>query len=726
MKTISLIAFSVLLSSVNALAQSSWNMEKIGQLYSGWQSAHDIAITGDYAYAASGEFQVVDISDPENPSEVSYLAGWGLTKDIELIGDSIACIAAYYGGLWIVDITDPENPSMLGQCDTMGVNFYDVAVSGSYAYVTSHNDGLWIIDISDLSSPVIVDSVDVPSAKQVEAAGDYVYVATTIPPWELWVIDVSNPLNAAVTYRLGTGWGAEELVVSGDFLYAATSMFLLEGGLRVVDISNIIPVEVGFFSTLNTSKTVHVCDSIAYLCQSHTLHTVSVADPANMYQIGETEIEPVINAVDATNIYCYLVGGPGGVGVVDISNLSNPDLIDWFGGSNTGWACGVDISQNYAYIANGIREWVNEAAGVLIVNITHPSNPDSVANYPLTQSAYDVAIEQDYAYVANADSGLLVLSVSDPTNPEGISVCSLPGCAVDVEIYGDYAFVAAQDGGLQVVSIADPASPLTAGFLSTTGFTEGIAVHYPYIYIADGYYGGLYIADITDPAAPLYVSSVLTSEYAMDVAIDGNYAYVADGFAGLTVFDVANPAAPIEIGWHETPGYATSVGLLADNHVCLADNWAGLRIFDVTDPTEPELSGYYYTSGTAEGILISDSLAYVAEGSCFAIYSCFDATPVEQDRTIDLPLAYSLMYPYPNPFNPTTVISFSLPVASLVNLDVFDIGGKRVGVGLAPTRQYPPGTHNILFDGTGLASGIYFVRLEIGDFTQTQKLVLMK
>ncbi|TKJ41076.1 hypothetical protein CEE37_05260 [candidate division LCP-89 bacterium B3_LCP] len=91
-----------------------------------------------------------------------------------------------------------------------------------------------------------------------------------------------------------------------------------------------------------------------------------------------------------------------------------------------------------------------------------------------------------------------------------------------------------------------------------------------------------------------------------------------------------------------------------------------------------------------------------------------------------LPLSFCLFPCHPNPFNPTTVISFSLPVAGLVSLDVFDIGGKRVGVGLAPTRQYPPGTHNILFDGSGLPSGIYFARMTAGDFTQTQKLVLLK
>ncbi|TKJ42552.1 hypothetical protein CEE37_02360 [candidate division LCP-89 bacterium B3_LCP] len=87
---------------------------------------------------------------------------------------------------------------------------------------------------------------------------------------------------------------------------------------------------------------------------------------------------------------------------------------------------------------------------------------------------------------------------------------------------------------------------------------------------------------------------------------------------------------------------------------------------------------------------------------------------------------FTLQRVHPNPFNPTTVISFSLPVASMVKLEVFDISGSRVGVDLASTRHYPPGTHQITFDGSGLASGIYLYRLEAGEFTANGKMVLMK
>jgi len=87
--------------------------------------------------------------------------------------------------------------------------------------------------------------------------------------------------------------------------------------------------------------------------------------------------------------------------------------------------------------------------------------------------------------------------------------------------------------------------------------------------------------------------------------------------------------------------------------------------------------------------------------------------------------------PHPNPFNPTTTLTFTLPVAGMVKIEVFDINGRTVGARHAVPlhnagQWYPPGTHSVLFDGSGLSSGIYLARLSAGDFTQTQKLVLLK
>ncbi len=79
---------------------------------------------------------------------------------------------------------------------------------------------------------------------------------------------------------------------------------------------------------------------------------------------------------------------------------------------------------------------------------------------------------------------------------------------------------------------------------------------------------------------------------------------------------------------------------------------------------------------------------------------------------------------YPNPFNPTTKIAFSVPVRGLVSLKVFDLLGKEVATLME--KVLAPGSYTVTFDGDGLASGVYICRLQSGPFHATAKLTLVK
>jgi photosystem II stability/assembly factor-like uncharacterized protein len=87
------------------------------------------------------------------------------------------------------------------------------------------------------------------------------------------------------------------------------------------------------------------------------------------------------------------------------------------------------------------------------------------------------------------------------------------------------------------------------------------------------------------------------------------------------------------------------------------------------------------------------------------------------------PLSFSLST-YPNPFNPSTTIAYDLPKAGHIYLRVFDLLGRQVA--LLKDGFVDAGNHRMTFDGSGLASGIYFARLDAGKFSQTKKLMLLK
>ncbi|RJP82422.1 MAG: T9SS C-terminal target domain-containing protein [Candidatus Zixiibacteriota bacterium] len=88
------------------------------------------------------------------------------------------------------------------------------------------------------------------------------------------------------------------------------------------------------------------------------------------------------------------------------------------------------------------------------------------------------------------------------------------------------------------------------------------------------------------------------------------------------------------------------------------------------------------------------------------------------------PRAFTLYAPHPNPFNPVTTASFELRTAGYVSLRVYDTAGREVRTLAGGWRD--AGVHEVTFDGAGLASGVYLVRMEAGEFTATQKLVLLK
>lgn len=92
---------------------------------------------------------------------------------------------------------------------------------------------------------------------------------------------------------------------------------------------------------------------------------------------------------------------------------------------------------------------------------------------------------------------------------------------------------------------------------------------------------------------------------------------------------------------------------------------------------------------------------------------------------------FSLEQNYPNPFNPSTKIKYSIPSValsgveeSLVTLKVFDVLGNEVTT--LVNEEKPSGEYEVVFDAAGLSSGIYFYKLQVGSFTETKKLVLIR
>jgi hypothetical protein len=108
----------------------------------------------------------------------------------------------------------------------------------------------------------------------------------------------------------------------------------------------------------------------------------------------------------------------------------------------------------------------------------------------------------------------------------------------------------------------------------------------------------------------------------------------------------------------------------------------------------------------------------------FAPNKIITVNPVTDVNENSIATSFNLNQNYPNPFNPSTKISYSLKKGNHVSLTVFDVLGKEV---ITLVNQYQnPGTHFVEFNASAYMSGIYFYRIESGNFSAVRKMILNK
>ena len=96
----------------------------------------------------------------------------------------------------------------------------------------------------------------------------------------------------------------------------------------------------------------------------------------------------------------------------------------------------------------------------------------------------------------------------------------------------------------------------------------------------------------------------------------------------------------------------------------------------------------------------------------------------KEDENEHIVTQYELFQNYPNPFNPNSTIRFSINERVKVSLKIFDILGREIST--LVNEEKAAGRYEVVFNANGLASGIYFYRLQAGNFVQTRKMILLK
>lgn len=112
--------------------------------------------------------------------------------------------------------------------------------------------------------------------------------------------------------------------------------------------------------------------------------------------------------------------------------------------------------------------------------------------------------------------------------------------------------------------------------------------------------------------------------------------------------------------------------------------------------------------------------SWITRGKTASFYQLFTDSPNE-NKYLN---SYSLSQTFPNPFNPSTSISYQIPEMNFVTIKIYDVLGNEIAT--LVNEEKPAGTYKITWNAEGLSSGIYFYRLQAGNFVATKKMILLK
>ena len=347
--------------------------------------------------------------------------------------------------------------------------------------------------------------------------------------------------------------------------------------------------------------------------------TTIAAGPAVVSSTSGATTHPV-SSVDITfdNLINRSSVSRWDVGIVDLNNptLSSVGLYNFSNSTTNESVSDCVVVGNRLYAATSL--------GLQVLDVTTPSSPTLLRTYDTSGWCYAVAVQGNYAYVADYQDGLQVIDLSTTsTKPIDwlVAHVALSGKARDVLVVDSYAYIADYEGGLQIVNVSNPLAPqLVGSWIGGAGEqVSNLDVVGNYAYLADGTHG-LRIIDITNPAAPTLVSTYSNSgSNTQAVTVVGNRAYLADGINGIKVIDITSRVSPTLLGSCTLTDAAGSSGFaigvtVVGSLALVADGNGGLQVVNVSNPASPVAIGSSTTSGWASnGVAISGGLVYMAD-----------------------------------------------------------------------------------------------------------------
>lgn len=638
---------------------------------------YGIVISEDIAYVATdANLTILDISNPASPSLLGVETGAG-GSDVALRG-TYAYLMRGSKGIRSIDISDPSHPIAVGSA-TFSNWPRGIDIAGSYGYTAGFLNVLQVLDLSNPSAPSVIASLPVHGT-EIEIDGHHAYLAD----WDrLTIVDISVP-TSPVQVGIFTDtwmWGVACVAVSGTYAYALG----VYGDVNVIDVSDPShPIRAAYETSFGGNDVTCVANRL-YAADESSFRIVDISVPNSPSLVGTQRSLSSPRTV-VLHDGRLLVGEEGRLTTMDVHDASSPEWVSWF--KNDYWPYRALAPSGSILLAGREASILDGGDGGLsIFDMSQPSSPVELSNRWGFDSVYDVHVDATFAYLLGAPSAsqaaFVTYDVTNLTAPIQVSTVAVPFLSQNFDMSGNLALIACLANDLKIYDVTNHTQP------------------------------------------PVLVSTFAGTTDARDVVAVGNTAFVADRTRGLVVIDFSNPSSPTEIGSLSNIGQPTNI-VAAFPHVVMVGADPLLRIVDVSEPSSPVVVDSYQT-GASHDVSVEGSTIATVIG--YGPVVLLNAPVLNVPTVVSTPGAHVNLDVHPNPFNPHTSISFSLPSSTQVALEVFDATGRRVrtlmNVALAA------GEHKASWDGRDgagvqCASGVYFARLSAGVETQTRKLVLLK
>jgi hypothetical protein len=720
-----------------------------------------VAVSGDVAYAAAGTNGLMSFrASASIPLDLFGGNDFPFGFQEPVVEGHLTFVPCVVNGMMIYDLSDPANLTHVGAFREDGVSYTTLAlaVKGDYAFLADNNQGFLIVDISDPGNPFLVNQY-AGSFQDIAIQGNTAYMVGSS---FINAFDITDPTAISLMDDYTPSYSPSAVAVDGRYVYVAVYF----GGVDVLEF-NPITESFSLLGNLDTSYAVDVVinGDVLYVADSAAgLKVLDVSNPTLPSQIGSYVAQDQVRRLCLDGADLYLSQGAFGIQRVSVSDPASPQLLDTYNPGIQNF--GVAVSGDYLVLGN-------QSNGLAVVT-ANQRNFDGGANHAgstvfntpgreIIQARVFTTAVEDVAWALSSNGG----SVWEPMFGDGTwSTLSVP--ATELQWRSTHSVIDPRQNpscsDLQIEWLYDIPEIAT---VSDVPGDQGLQISLAWQRSGFDHVGSA--APIIDYSVYRKIEGTVAQDaekayppgdwhFVMTVPADAedNYAVVVPTLGDSTITDgqhlssffvrarTATPgvyydAAPVD--GYSVDNLAPSVpaglkmqaaDLLAWDEITDAD----FRYFTVYGSEAIVLDATAVLVGNTTGL----SLDVSGQTSKYLLVTATDFAGNESEPAIlnqasgvgdgSLPSRFSLHANYPNPFNPTTVIRFDLPVDSPVRLRVFDVSGRVVRT-LVDGRTMAAGRHDEIWGGIGdagepSAAGVYLYRIEAGDFTDTMRMTLIK